>query len=465
MARTEPHTPSLLADPPDVIEPGDLSTLFDVDQRAQGETWRVSERGIAIVRLCVVLFNGLMFGLVTRPDATAPVIAWLVLAFAAVYSLWVLLWRPHQRYRFRISSTAVSVADATLITAWLYATGGFASPYFPLWYISILAMSFRFGAWETLVGALVYSGAYAGLVYATGDLSAHLPAFGVRVGYIFLVGGLASLLSIVTYKQTVAKQAYQDLASRLERARDKARQHAEEVERTNEDLRQVAHAISHDVREPLRVIDGYAGLLDRKNEDLGDDNRELLEQIRASTSRLDAMIDSLLTYARLDRSELPDETIDLDGALDDALAHLELKLEETGATVHREELARVRGDRQQLALIFQNLIANAVKYSGDAPPEIRVWADDGGPEGMIRVCVEDEGIGIPETEQDNVFEVFQRGSQADRWDEGQGIGLALCRRLVERHDGRIGVASTPGEGSRFWFTLPRADGTPSDDNR
>lgn len=455
MAAETDHSEVPLGSVERLFQAEQLSALLgDVD--ARDETWRLSEASIAVARLAVVVFNTAMFVLATRPDATAPGLAYAVIGVAAAYSLAVLVWRPHERFGFRPSGLVVSLADALLIALWLYATGGFHSPYFPLWYISIVAMSFRFGAWETLVGGIVYGIAYGGLVAATGDLAGNVPAMGVRVGYIFLVGGLASLLSLVAYQQTVAKNTYRDVAERLEEARNRARQHADAVERTNADLRQVASAISHDVREPLRVINGYAGLLERTTGDaLDDDKLELVEQIQESSRRLDGMIESLLGYVRLDRSEPPEETVALDDALDEALENLEMRMQETDARVDREPLPAVRGDPRQLAMLFQNLVGNAVKYGGD-PPHVRVRADDGGPETVARVLVEDDGIGIPEGEVEHVFEVFQRGSEADEHDEGHGVGLALCRRLVERHGGEIGVDSTPGEGSTFWFTLPRA---------
>jgi signal transduction histidine kinase len=443
-----------------LLEAEQLSALLG-DTEARDETWRLSETSIAVVRLAVVLFNGLMFVLATRPDATAPGLAYGVLAFAAVYSVAVLVWRPYERFGFRPSSLTVSLLDAALITLWLYATGGFASPYFPLWYVSAVALSFRFGAWETLVGSVVYAASYASLIAAEGTLVGNVPTVGVRVGYIFLAGGLASLLSMVAYQQTVAKQAYQDVAERLEAARDEARDHASELERINEDLREVASAISHDVREPLRVIDGYAGLLERQvGDDLDDDQAELLGQIRDSTARLDGMIDSLLAFVRFDRSQPPVERVELEDALDAALANLGVRIEEEGATIEHEDLPAVTGDPDQIASIFQNLVGNAVKYGGE-DPTVRVRTDDQAPEGMERVLVEDDGVGIPENEKEHVFEIFQRGSHRDD-DAGHGVGLALCRRLVERHGGEIDLVSTPGEGSTFRFTLPAAGAQPPD---
>ncbi len=432
-----------------------VSAWLEPRLTAKDESGRLNEASISVVRLAIVVFNTVLFLLVTRQQATLPALAYAVIVAASAYSVWMLVARPYERFRFLVSAWFVSVADGVLITLWLAATGGFASPFFPLWYVSIVAVSFRYGAWAALLGSSAYAVAYGGLVHAMGGLGGNVPVMAIRVGYIFLAGGLASLLALVTYQQTVAKQAYRDVAERLETARAEARGHAERLQRSNEDLRQVAYAISHDVREPLRVIGGYAGLLETKTGDrLEQDEVELVDQIRASTNRLDAMIESLLDYARLDRDGPPEETVHLEEALNEALDGLSVRIEESRARIHADELGRVRGDPRQVALLFQNLVENAIKYSGDTPPRVQVRSRT--EEGRVRVEVEDEGIGIPPAEQDHVFEVFHRGSRADRDDEGEGMGLALCQRLVERHGGTMGLESTPDEGTTFWFTLPRA---------
>lgn len=429
--------------------------LFESEQEARGEALRVNEAVISLARMAVVLFTSLFFLLVTRGEAVYPGVAFGVIVGASVYSLWMVIKRPYERYAFLTSAVFASVADAALITLWLVATGGFASPYFPLWYVSIVAVSFRHGAWAALGGSCVYALAYGGLVVGMGQFEGNLPVLGIRVGYIFLAGGLASLLSMVTYQQTVAKQAYRDLAKSLERAHGKAEEHAKRLERSNDDLRQVSYAISHDVREPLRVIGGYAGLLERKLAGrLKEEDQELVEQIQESANRLDGMIESLLEYARLDRDDPPQEPVALECALEDALEGLSVSIEESKASIEHEDLPEVLGDPHQVALLFQNLVSNAIKYAGDAPARVHVRAHRD--EGMVRVEVEDEGIGIPEAEQAHVFDLFHRGSGVTEGKAGEGIGLALCRRLVERHGGQMWVESEEGDGATFYFTLPAA---------
>ncbi|MFU8866374.1 PAS domain S-box protein [Natronococcus sp.] len=224
------------------------------------------------------------------------------------------------------------------------------------------------------------------------------------------------------------------------------------LEESNERLEQFAYAASHDLQEPLRMITSYLELLERRyGDDLDEDAEEFIGFAVAGADRMREMIDGLLDYARVDTKGEPFEPVDLDGVLDETLDTLRMKIDESGAEIAAESLPRVRGDETQLRQLFQNLLSNAMEYSGDGAPRIRVEAERVGE--TWAVAVRDEGIGIDADEQDRVFDVFERLHGREEH-PGTGIGLALCERIVERHGGEIRVESEPGEGTTFTFTLP-----------
>ncbi|WP_339102655.1 ATP-binding protein [Haloterrigena salinisoli] len=249
------------------------------------------------------------------------------------------------------------------------------------------------------------------------------------------------------------------------------RQRERELEESNERLEQFAYAASHDLQEPLRMVSSYLQLIERRYADeLDEDGEEFLEFAVDGADRMREMIDGLLEYSRVETRGDPFEPVDLERLLDDVLDDLSLQLEETDAEVETEPLPRVRGDASQLRQVFQNLLSNALEYSGDEPPRVYLEAErcearsaskrsgeaaeyEGA---MWEISVVDEGIGIDPEDQDRVFDVFQRLHSREEYD-GTGIGLALCERIVERHGGEIWVESEPGEGSTFSVTLPAVD--------
>jgi PAS domain S-box-containing protein len=227
------------------------------------------------------------------------------------------------------------------------------------------------------------------------------------------------------------------------------------LEESNERLEQFAYAASHDLQEPLRMVSSYLSLVERRyRDDLDEDGREFIEFAVDGAERMRDMIDALLQYSRVETRGDEFETVDLDAVVDDARKNLEMRIAETDADVSVEPLPRVEGDPNQLRQVFQNLLSNAVEYSGDDPPEVRVSADRVG--SYWRIAVRDEGVGIDPAHAERIFEVFQRLHTHDEH-AGTGIGLALCERIVERHGGRIWVDSEPGEGSTFYFTIPATE--------
>ncbi|OLZ41721.1 PAS domain-containing sensor histidine kinase [Natrinema saccharevitans] len=227
------------------------------------------------------------------------------------------------------------------------------------------------------------------------------------------------------------------------------------LEESNKRLEQFAYAASHDLQEPLRMVSSYLQLIEGRYADaLDSDGREFLEYAVDGAERMRDMIDGLLAYSRVETQGDPLEPVALETVFDDVLEDLQLRLEETDATVEVGELPRVEGDASQLRQVFQNLLGNALEYSGDDPPRIEISAERRGEQQVI--SVRDEGIGIDPDAQDRIFEVFERLHSREAH-SGTGIGLALCQRIAERHGGEIRVDSEPGEGSTFSVVLPAAD--------
>jgi len=229
------------------------------------------------------------------------------------------------------------------------------------------------------------------------------------------------------------------------------------LEESNKELQDFAYIASHDLREPLRKISSFGSLIqDSLKGKLDEDQQENLEFMINGAQRMQDMIDDLLTYSRLTTSAKPPQRVDLNEVIED-LKKLELAtlLDETQGTIHvPEPLLPVQADPFQMHQLFQNLLGNGLKFHKEGiPPEITIRARQV-ENNMIRIEVEDNGIGIAEEYHEQVFVMFKRLHSREQY-EGTGIGLAVCKKIVERHRGNIGVKSTPGEGSTFWFSLPR----------
>ncbi|WP_323674277.1 PAS domain-containing protein [Halorubellus sp. PRR65] len=226
-----------------------------------------------------------------------------------------------------------------------------------------------------------------------------------------------------------------------------------ELERSNESLQQFAYVASHDLQEPLRMVSSYVDLLAREYGDAFDDEaEEYMEFAVDGADRMRSMIDALLTYSRVETHADDFESVDVDAVLDDVLQNLELRVDETGAEVTVDDLPTLRGDRDQLGQVFQNLVKNALEHAGEDAPTVVVECEER--EDAYAFSVADDGVGIPDDRQDAVFEIFETDHRSASGDGG-GIGLAVVERIVHRHGGDIWVTSEPGEGATFSFTIPK----------
>ena len=230
----------------------------------------------------------------------------------------------------------------------------------------------------------------------------------------------------------------------------------EAIKRSNHDLEQFGHAVAHDLRAPISQLSMYAQILEDDYKALLDeDGRKVIEGIKRGASRSAALIDGLLGFASLKQTGQPSGPVPLRATLDQALANLAMDIQESNANLTIAELPTVVGIDIQLTRLFQNLIANALKFcKPDRVPTIAIDAISRA-DGMVEVRIKDNGIGVANEYQDLIFKMLERLHPSSKY-EGTGIGLASCRQIVEIHGGKIGIESEEGEGSVFWFTLPLA---------
>ena len=233
----------------------------------------------------------------------------------------------------------------------------------------------------------------------------------------------------------------------------------EKLRESNRELDRFASIASHDLQEPLRVMTNYAQLLHRRYKNKMDkDAQDFIDYIVTGSERMKALIIDILSYSKIATSELLVETLNLDAILKEVLRDLESLIKENDAIIQIEEpLPSVMGDRVQLRQVLQNILANAIKYRGNDVPQIDISyseSPDNCEDWEIRIS--DNGIGIEEQYHEKIFLIFQRLHARSQYN-GTGIGLAICRKVIERHSGKIWVESQLGKGSTFIFTLPKKE--------
>jgi len=248
-----------------------------------------------------------------------------------------------------------------------------------------------------------------------------------------------------------SRSAWRDISER-KRAEEKLERYTGELARSNAELEQFAYVVSHDLQEPLRAVTSYLQLLERRYaERLDGDGRRFIERTIGGAGRMKRLINDLLVYSRVSTRGKEFEPVDCGKTVEEALANLQSAIEDSGAAVSFDELPLVQGDVTQLMQLFQNLIGNAIKFHNEISPQVHIGAEKRDGEWVI--WVRDNGIGIEPQYFERIFGVFQRLHSRQEY-AGTGIGLAVCKKIAERHGGRIWVESESGAGSTFYFTIP-----------
>jgi PAS domain S-box-containing protein len=305
-------------------------------------------------------------------------------------------------------------------------------------------------------------------------LAGQIPNYQREERYVRPDGGVVwAMVSASTVHNTAGKLLYavaqiQDISERkraeqsLAAAAAELERRATELERSNADLQQFAYVASHDLSEPLRMVSSYVQLLAKRYQGrLDSDADDFIGFAVDGATRMQALIDGLLMYSRVGTSEYAFGAVDCAEVVEQTLAMLEARVKETGATVTVDALPTVHGDATQLGQLFQNLIANAIKFADKEPPRVDVSAER--QDGAWRFTVSDNGIGIDPRHVERIFQVFQRLHSREAY-PGSGVGLAICKRIAERHGGTISVEPNPGGGTRFCFTIPEREDSQREDS-
>ena len=226
---------------------------------------------------------------------------------------------------------------------------------------------------------------------------------------------------------------------------------SEELVRVNKELEKFAYVASHDMQEPLRTITSYIQLLQSKLKgNLDEESAEFMDFVTGASQRMRNIIIDLLEYSRIGRSERPLEEIDSGRVVKEVIANLHSSIEEHAASIEVGEMPLIHANYIQMVQIFQNLIGNAIKFKSDRPVIVKITSVD--LHDHYQFSVEDNGIGIQQVYEDRIFEIFQRLHTIDKY-AGTGIGLAICKKIAERHEGKIWMNSEPNKGSTFHFTI------------
>jgi PAS domain S-box-containing protein len=227
----------------------------------------------------------------------------------------------------------------------------------------------------------------------------------------------------------------------------------EELAESQEELQRFAYVASHDLQEPLRMVRSYMNLLESEyTDELDEEAEEYIDFAVDGAARMKALVEGLLEFSRVETRGGDIEPVDAEAVAEEAKRGLAMRVEETDATVEIGDLPTVPADRSQLSQVFQNLLDNALQYAGDDPPDVAVRCEEQA-EAFV-FAVDDEGAGVPADRQERMFELFERG--ADATGEGTGVGLAITRRIVQRHDGEMWMESADGEGTTVYISLPKS---------
>jgi len=244
---------------------------------------------------------------------------------------------------------------------------------------------------------------------------------------------------------------FRDVTER-KRAEEALKQMSDKLVRSNADLRQFAYIVSHDLKEPLLTVGGFVKLLARRYKGKLDAKAdEFIKYIADGVKRMQVFIEDLLEYSQVETKEKKFKPIDCSFVLKKAIGNLQAAIEKTNAVVTSDELPTVMADTSQMISLFQNLISNAIKFRSEEEPRVHISAMRKEDEWIF--SIKDNGIGIDAEDAERIFGFFQRLHSKDEY-PGTGIGLAICKKIVEQHSGRIWVESKTGKGSTFYFTIP-----------
>jgi signal transduction histidine kinase len=430
-----------------------------------------AEKNIGNVRIVVVLVNTFVYLFLMDKSGSSEGLAWFVIISAFLYSVIIIVFQPYKKYHLLLSSYFTTSSDAVLITLWIIATGSFSSPFYVLWYVSILTIALRYTIRVTVITALIFSALYMVIVLTDVPFYAHMTDILLRISYLLFIAALGGFLSKETIDQIEAKilikKSEQEIRKRerqLREARDMLEERVKErtleldqsnqkLLRINEDIDNFVYSASHDLKSPLINVESLMEILFETDELEDIERKGLQEKIRISIGRIKQTIHNLSQVARTQK-EVYDDVSRIQ--FEDMVREVITENEE----IFRKEKVQVEYDfssaeslscsRLCLKSIFYNFMTNAVKYRSPARiPLIRLKTEMNGH--GLKLHISDNGLGIDlEENGKKLFMIFKRFHDHV---EGTGIGLYMVKRLVERNNGSIEVQSVVGEGTTFTLTF------------
>lgn len=265
-----------------------------------------------------------------------------------------------------------------------------------------------------------------------------------------------------THRLQDYRKLYEKALSEVERRKtmeNKLVLMAEELNRSNRELNDFASIASHDLQEPLRKIISFGDRLKEARAALGDREKDYIDRMTRAAARMQNFIHSLLTYSRVSKTPDSFEPTNLEQVVSEVISDLELRILDTGGQIEVGNMPTLEADKMQMRQLFQNLAGNALKFhKDDKPPLIKIYSQQS-ENGCCDIIVEDDGIGFDEISFEKILKPFERLHGPNKY-EGTGIGLAICKKIVDRHNGKISVKSKPGEGAKFTITLPNKQPAP-----
>ena len=431
-----------------------------------------AEYHIAVVRLLVVLVNIVVYLFFMDKSRSIPGLAWFIIVSAAIYSLLIVVLKPYRRYHILLASFYTSTTDALLISFWIIATGRYYSPFFPLWYISIVATALRYSYKVTIRIAIIYSLLYLLIVCYDFNITPYLSEVIVRTCYIILVAALGGILSREVLNQINAKLAIKksedevrkrentlkevnDLLEARVKERTQELNNANEVLlKINEDLDNFVYSASHDLKSPLMNMEALVGMAFQESNANDAELNELKNRIYNSLNRMKGTIGHLAQVAKAQKEVYDDvELVNFKEIVDEVIADNNEVIKNAAARIETNfAKGTISISRTSIKSILYNFITNAIKYrSPERGPVIKITTKCC-EKGLI-LSVQDNGLGIDlARNKDKLFTIFKRFHDHV---EGAGIGLYMVKRMIEKNNGKIDVESEVGKGTTFIVTFPQ----------
>jgi signal transduction histidine kinase len=425
-------------------------------EEARREKVFAAEKNTAGVRLAIVLLNGLVYPFLDHTENRGT-LAYAILGLALLYSAIVVVAQPYRRYPALQHAYFTSLSDAILITIWLWATGGFSSPYYVLWYASIVGVAFRYDYRWTLAAAGIYSLAYGGLLIGLGQAGGHAGEVVIRIAYIVFVGALAGEVASEFFRQATSKAEMRDINAALERM---VGERTAQLQAVNEELESFSYSVSHDLRAPLRSMDGFSRvLMEDYAQQLDPQAQDYLQRIRAASQRMVKLIEDILQLSRLSRVQMNEQPMNLSQLANQVLDDLQQREPDRELERVIAEGIEARADPALVQVLLENLISNAWKFTSKHPrARIEVGVLPEHEQGTV-YYVRDDGAGFDMAYANKLFGAFQRLHNRSEFD-GTGIGLATVERIVRRHGGKVWAEAAVEQGATFYFTLGASRPTP-----